>query len=117
MKKYRLEDLTESLKQMKAAMLVFESVSNNCYPGAYNMDRCEVERKRHRDRANAEAVAREEQNDCLVHLGVFIEEGAVLCCFGGVTADCLFYLFTKGGVQIAKGYTVRELIANIPKGE
>jgi hypothetical protein len=117
MKKDRLDDLADSLKQMKGAILMFEAVANDCYPGAYKMDRFENERKRHQDRANSEACARDEQNDCLRRLGLHIAVGARLLWGDNGDIDCKFYLFDFDGNGIASGGTMQELIANIPKGE
>ena len=117
MKKDRLDDLAESLKQIKSAMLVFESASNDCYPGACNMDRVEVERKRHKDRANMLAGELHEQNDCLRRLGLHIAAGAKLAWGNRGDPDCRFYLLDYSGCGIAGGDTMQELIANIPKGE
>lgn len=117
MKKDRLDDLADSLKQMKTALITFEATANECYPSAYKMGKIEAERKRHQDRANNEAVARDEQNDCLRRLGRHIVVGARLRWGNDGVGDCKFYLFAHDGNGIAEGCTLQELIANIPKGE
>jgi hypothetical protein len=58
-----------------------------------------------------------EQNDCLRRLGLHIADGAELIRGNDVIGDCKFYLFAKDGEGISVGYTMQELIANIPKGE
>ena len=70
-----------------------------------------------KDRANAEAVARDMQNDCLRRLGLHIAAGARLQWGNDGVGDCKFYLFAHDGNGIAEGDTMQELIANIPKGE
>ena len=119
MKKYRLDELADSLKQIKGALGVIDSIVTDCYPNAYRMDRLEIERKRHQDRANSEAVARDEQNDCLERLGVHIAAGSKLQWgnSGSPVDDDKFYLFARNGNGIAEGYSLQELITNIPKGE
>ena len=119
MKKDRLDDLADSLVQMKSALGVIDSIVTDCYPNAYRMDRLEIDRQRQQDRANAEAVARDEQDDCLRRLGLHIAAGAGVTWSnnGEEKSDCKFYLFAHDGNGIAEGDTVQELIANIPKGE
>ena len=117
MKKDRLDDLADSLKQMKEALLVFEATATDCYPSAYRMDQLDAEKRRHRDRANREAVALDIQDDCLRRLGLHIEAGAKLVWGNNGDPDCRFYLFDYYGCGIARGDTMQELIANIPKGE
>ena len=119
MKKDRLDDLAESLKQMKSALVVIDAIVTDCYSNAYRMDKLDSERKRHQDRANAEAVARYEQNDCLRRLCECIVEGAKLQWgnSGSSVDDDKFYLFARNGNGIAEGYSLQELITNIPKGE
>ena len=117
MKKDRLEDLADSLKQIKSALGVIDSIVTDCYPNAYKMDRIEIERKRHQDRANTEAVARDDQNDCLRRLGERIAAGATLLWGDNGEVDYKFYLFDFYGNGIASGGTIQELIAKIPKGE
>ena len=117
MKKDRLDDLADSLVQMKSALGVIDSIVTDCYPNAYKMDKLESERRRQQDRANAEAVARDEQNDCLRRLGLHIAAGARLCWGDNGEMDSKFYLFNFDGNGIASGDTMQELIANIPKGQ
>ena len=119
MKKDRLDDLAESLKQMRMALITFEATANECYPNAYKMDRLEIDRQRQQDRANAEAVARDEQDDCLRRLGLHLAMGASVTFTnnGDEESDCKFYLFDNDGNGIAEGDTMQELIAKIPKGE
>ena len=117
MKKYRLDELADSLKQIKGALGVIDSIVTDCYPNAYKMDRLEIERKRHQDRANAEAVALDEQNDCLRRLGLHLAAGARVYWRAFGDMNCKFYLFTVDGIGFASGATMQELIANIPKGE
>ena len=59
----------------------------------------------------------DEQNDCLRRLGLHVVVGARLCWGDNGDVDYKFYLFTNDGKVIAAGDTMRELIANIPKGE
>ena len=117
MKKDRLDDLADSLVQMKTALITFESTANECYPNAFKMGKIEAERKRHQDRANAEAVARDEQNDCLRRLGLHLAAGSRVYWRAVGDMNCKFYLFTVDGIGFASGATMQELIANIPKGE
>ena len=119
MKKDRPDDLAESLKQMWSALLVFEAAANDHRQSSYVMCQMEAEKKRHQDRANAEAVARYEQNDCLRRLCECIVEGAKLQWgnSGSPVDDDKFYLFARNGNGIAEGYSLQELITNIPKGE
>ena len=117
MKKDRLDDLADSLKQIKGALNVIDSIVTDCYPNAHKMDKLESERRRQQDRANAEAVARDEQNDCLRRLGLHIAAGAKLAWGNNGDPDCRFYLLDYYGCGIAGGDTMQELIANIPKGD
>jgi hypothetical protein len=57
----------------------------------------------------------DEQNDCLRRLGIYLAAGAILK-WGNLSEDG-FYLFGRDGNGIAEGDTVKELIANIPKGK
>ena len=117
MKKYRLDELADSLKQIKGALGVIDSIVTDCYPNAYKMDRIEIERKRHQDRANAEAVALDEQNDCLRRLGLHIAAGATVSWGDNGGVDFKFYLFDSDGNSISVADTMQELITNIPKVE
>ena len=115
MKKDRLDDLSDSLAQMKGALCVIESIVADCYPNAAKLDKLEVERKRQQDRANSEAVKLDGQNDCLRRLGIYLAAGAVLRW--GNLNEGGFYLFGRDGNGIAAGDTMQELILAIPKGE
>ena len=119
MKKDRLDDSAESLKQMWSALLVFEAVANDHRQSSYVMCQMEAEKNRHQDRADKEAAAMEVQNDCLRRLGLHIAAGATVSWGdngnGGV--DFNFYLFDSDGNSISVAGTMQELIANIPKGE
>lgn len=117
MKKDRLDDLADSLKQMWEALLVFEAAANDRRQSAYAMCQMEAEKNRYQDRADKEAVALEAQNACLMRLGISIADGAVLQRGNGEIEDCGFYLFAKDGNSISVANTIQELIANIPKGE
>ena len=117
MGKDRLDDLAESLKQMRGALLTFEATANECYPNASKMSRLESERQRQQDRANNEACLRGGQDDCLRRLGLYIAAGARLCWGDNGDIDCKFYLFNCDGNGIAAGNTMQELISNIPRGE
>ena len=119
MKKDRPDDLAESLKQMWSALLAFEAAANDHRQSSYVMCQMEAEKNRHQDRANKEAAAMEVQNDCLRRLGERIVSGAKLQWVnsGSSVDDDKFYLFARNGNGIAEGYSLQELITNIPKGE
>lgn len=117
MKKDRLEDSAESLKQMWSALLVFEAAANDHRQRYYVMCQMEAEKNRHQDRADKEAAAMEVQNDCLRRLGLHIAAGATVSWGGDGGVDFKFYLFDSNGDSISVAATMQELIANIPKGE
>ena len=117
MKKDRLDDLAESLKQMWSALLVFEAAANDHRQSSYVMCQMEAEKNRHQDRADKEAAAMEVQNDCLRRLGLHIAAGSTMSWSDNGGVDFKFYLFDSDGNSISVADTMQELIANIPKGE
>jgi hypothetical protein len=117
MKKDRLDDLSDSLAQIKGALCVIESIVADCYPNAAKLDKLESERKRQQDRANGEAVKLDGLSDCLRRLGLHIAAGARLCWGDNGEMDSSFYLFGSNGNGVAAGDTMQKLILAIPKGE